>query len=317
MISSLLSLLIIILFFDFLTQDCKKDEHAHIERNCTPNKKTVCSHVLDRWDMFLGHVSSFPDTSDDTDDTTVPFEIFKSVMVQTKEGEKKRLKLVQENANMAFIIDFINTILPNIIHHRNELKHFRSVVKEFTLLYSSINIDMDFSENHTVPMKSQPQSMYWTLQTVTVHSGITKSKDGKSYHPYISDSNKHNQVFVNIVMNEMLAEADVTNCDMIVVDSDNCSSQYKSVLHFYHLQELTNNYNIPVVRMYGIPGHGKGEVDHVGGTAKVTIRKMAARGHSFYNASNIVEALVDWYAGSSSVKYYIKEISPEQLETKK
>ena len=67
--------------------------------------------------------------------------------------------------------------------------------------------------------------------------------------------------------------------------------------------------------MYGIPGHGKGEVDHVGGTAKVTIRKMAAHGHSFYNASNIVEALVDRYAGSSSVKYYIKEISPEQLET--
>ena len=64
------------------------------------NKKTVCSHVIDRWDVFLGHVSSFTDTSDDTDDTTVPFEIFESVMVQTKEGEKKRLKMVQENGNM-------------------------------------------------------------------------------------------------------------------------------------------------------------------------------------------------------------------------
>ena len=58
---------------------------------------------------------------------------------------------------------------------------------------------------------------------------------------------------------------------MIVVDGDNCSSQYKSVLHFYYLQELANNYNIPVVRMYGIPGHGKGEVDRVGGTANVAI----------------------------------------------
>ena len=124
---------------------------------------------------------------------------------------------------------------------------------------------MDYSENLTVPMKSQPQSMYWALKAVTVHSGITKSREGKSYPPYISDSVKHDQSFTNIVINEMLADEDVSSYDCVVIDSDNCSGQYESVLNFHHLQELSDVHNITVIRMYGIPGHGKGEVDHVGG----------------------------------------------------
>ena len=115
-------------------------------------------------------------------------------------------------------------------------------------------------------------------------------------------------------MTEMLAEEDVSCADYIVIDSDNCSAQYKPGLHFYHLQEISNQYSTPVIRMHGIPGHGKGEVDHVGGTAKVTVRKMAVSGMSFYNASGIVNALDNRYAESSSVNYRIKEITVEQLE---
>ena len=158
--------------------------------------------------------------------------------------------MVQVNADLKYIIEFISTILPIIIHHRNELKHFRSVVKEFSVTYQSIHIDMDYSENLAIPMKSQPQSLYWTLESVTIHSGIVKTKDGKSYHPYISDCKKHDQVFTNIVMNEMLAEEDVTNCDVIIIDSDKCSGQYKSGLHFYHLQEIANNYNFFFIFFY-------------------------------------------------------------------
>ena len=59
------------------------------------------------------------------------------------------------------------------------------------------------------------------------------------------------------------------NYDAIVIDSDNCSVQYKSCLSFHHLQRISNKFDLPVIKMYGIPGHGKGEVDHVGSTAKV------------------------------------------------
>ena len=130
----------------------------------------------------------------------------------------------------------------------------------------------------------------------------------------MSDSLKHDQVFTNLVMNEMLSEEDATNCDAIIIDSENCSSQYKSGLHFYHLQEISNNFDTTVIRTYGIPGHGKGEVYHVGGTAKVTIRRLAASGHTFTDASDIVKALDTKFGDSTSTKYFIKEVTIQELE---
>ena len=66
----------------------------------------------------------------------------------------------------------------------------------------------------------------------------------------------------------MLQEVkEVPEGSYIVIESDNCSSQYKSCAHFYGMQKLANQYNVNIVRVYGIAEHGKGEVDHVGGLA--------------------------------------------------
>ena len=157
-------------------------------------------------------------------------------------------------------------------------------------------------------MKQQPQSLYWTQDTVTIHSGISKSKNGKSYHPYVSDCKTHDQVFVDLVMKEMLDEEDLTSPECIVVDSDNCTAQYKSAVHFYNLQQISNTYDLPVIRIYGVPGHGKGEVDHVGGMAKVAVHRMAAEGHTFQNAEDITSALHEKFNLYTSPQYHIKEI---------
>lgn len=37
-----------------------------------------------------------------------------------------------------------------------------------------------------LPMKHQPQLMCWIQYTGTVHSGISQSKERKTYHLYIS-----------------------------------------------------------------------------------------------------------------------------------
>ena len=130
---------------------------------------------------------------------------------------------------------------------------------------------------------------------MSIHSGITKTKNGKSYHPYISDSKKHDQVFTKIVMQEMLAEEDVESHDVIITDI----------------------YNKSIIRIYGIPGHGKGEVDHVGGTAKVTIKRMASSGTAFPGADDIADSLIEKYGSSTSPKYVIKVIPEEELESRR
>ena len=94
----------------------------------------------------------------------------------------------------------------------------------------------------------------------------------KSYHPYFSDSRQHDQVFVKLAVDKMLNTIiNFPDNTTILIASDNCTSQYKSVQHFADMQQLANRYDTTVIRSYGIAAHGKGEVDHVGGIAKVTI----------------------------------------------
>ena len=109
-------------------------------------------------------------------------------------------------------------------------------------------------------------------------SGILKQQGEKSYQPYISQDKKHDQHFVHLVLDEMLGGIDVSSADSIVIESDNCCSQYKSRTYFESVQQLCNKYNKKVIRAFGIPEHGKGEVDHVGGTAKTTIKRGVATG---------------------------------------
>ena len=127
-------------FFSFLTMNCQKEEHTHISWCCTLDKKSLCSHIQGQWDKFVDTLS----LSDST--YTIQFEYFKRIFVPTKNGPKKRLTQVIENVGIAFLVKFVSDLLPEIIHHRNELKYFRSVVKIFHTMYNSIYIDMDYSE---------------------------------------------------------------------------------------------------------------------------------------------------------------------------
>ena len=119
------------------------------------------------------------------EDVTVTFAHFEKVTIQTKGGEKQQLKQVTTDANVHYILDFISKFLCKLIHRRNELKNYRCIISEFLTSSNNVFLDLDFAENLTLPMKYQPQSLYWAQEVVTVHSGISKSKDGKIYHLYI------------------------------------------------------------------------------------------------------------------------------------
>ena len=108
--------------------------------------------------------------------------------------------------------DACNNIPAKMIYHRNMLKYYRNTRSVFESLFGSVSIDIDFAENLTAP----------------VYSGIMKVKGEKSYHPYFSDSLKHDQVFVKKVLEEMLSDIEIPQETTIVIESDNCTSQHKS-----------------------------------------------------------------------------------------
>ena len=150
-----------------------------------------------------------------------------------------------------------------MINHRNHLRHYRSAITNFRAMFDCLFIDIDFSENLKLPVKYLPQSLHWCHEAITVHSGIIRLHGEKNYHPYVSDDKKHDQTFVKLVLEEMIGTVENIP-ESCVIESDNCSSQYKSAQHFDDLQYICNKIGVPIIRLFSVAGHGKGEVDQVG-----------------------------------------------------
>ena len=89
----------------------------------------------------------------------------------------------------------------------------------------------------------------------------------------------------------MLSECDIFLISNLIVKSDNCFSQYKCTKKFYGLSQIANQFNINLIHIFVIAGHGKGEVDQVGGLAKDTIRREVAAKKNFSIANDIVHCL--------------------------
>ena len=305
-------------FFNFLYEQCTKEEYTYICWECTPDRKLVCSEIMNKWNILKAIANESPD------DETVLFTEFQNLVkydtkgepIKDKKGEiVKRLTPVQHNINATYLISFIEDLLPVIIHHRNHLKHYRSTIKKFTKMMNPIYLDIDFAENLTLGMKFEPQSLHWVKIQITVHSGILKfDMFDKQYHPYISDSRVHDQAFVKLVLVKMLDSVTIPEGAIIIIESDNCSSQYKSAHHFQDIQDLANKYGCTIIRVFGIAGHGKGEVDHVGGVAKVAVRQEIARGYIYTKAHEICEYLHEKFGKKTAPVYHCHEMKVKQLE---
>ena len=243
-------------FFEHLISDCPRDEHTYVSWECSPDRETLCENIKTKWkDLKDLEEKSNPNA-------TVPLMYFEKQLYITKKGKQsERLKALKKHVDLKFLITFIDKLLPKIVYHRNMLQHYRKTNQLFTESLNAVYIDVDFSENLTVPVKYEPQSLHWAHEQVTVHSGLLKVNGSKSYHPYFSDTKVHDHVFVKLAIDEIVSEVpNITVYDAIVIESDNCRAQYKWAKHFNDLQSLANKLGKTVIRIYGIAGHGKGEV---------------------------------------------------------
>jgi len=169
----------------------------------------------------------------------------------------------------------------------------------------------------TLGIKFEPQSLHWTKNQISVHLGILKCNGNKSYHPYVSDCRVHDQSFVKLVVYKMLENTPIPDDSVVIIESDNCSSQFKSGHHFVDMQELANQFQHKVIRVYGIAGHSKSEVDHVGGIAKVAVRDEVARGELFTGAREVFAFLQAKFGHKENPNYVIRNIEVQELEAER
>ena len=152
-------------------------------------------------------------------------------------------------------------------------------------------------------------------ETLTVHSGILKCNGDKSYHAYLSNDRLHYQFFVDIVTREMLQEAEIPTGGnaFIVMETDNCASQYNSSVHFDLVQRLADELKCRVIRIFSIPEHGKGEVDHVGGITRTAI----ASGEHVADSHSALSLLQERLGKKESPRFFFKYIRKDALQQRR
>lgn len=115
-------------FFSYLAKDCEPCATTYINWGCVIDKKTVCGDILNNWITLNTDIIEQAVLS-----KTVKLQYFDKVEVLSKKSGQlvKRLKAIYTEANMEYIINFINSFLKKIIFHRNQLKHYRSSLSMF------------------------------------------------------------------------------------------------------------------------------------------------------------------------------------------
>ena len=83
------------------------------------------------------------------------------------------------------------------------------------------------------------------------------------------------------------------------------------------MQMLANKFQVNVIRIFSIAEHGKGEVGHVGGLAKTTVRRAVAAGEFFNDVGEMVENLDETLHSAEHLQYILKESDEKDLESEK
>ena len=129
---------------------------------------------------------------------------------------------------------------------------------------------MTFLEIFPCPSDLNPSPCNGSHEQVTVHSDLMKYQTEKFYHPYLSQCKIQDQNVVDCVIEKMMSLAEVNADKTTIIESiimrlnhHNCSSQCKLHAHFQGIQRLSSKYHFQIIRVFGIPEHRKGEVDHV------------------------------------------------------
>ena len=79
------------------------------------------------------------------------------------------------------------------------------------------------------------------------------------YHYHLSDDMKHDAVFVDYVLRDIIARYVIKNEDFWI--QSDVSNQYKSKHSFGLLQQLADEFGLGIIRTYGAAGHSNGAID--------------------------------------------------------
>ena len=122
------------------------------------------------------------------------------------------------------------------LRHRSHVDNIAAVLPMIRKSFSCKYIELDFSKNLALKPKHEVRDAhFFVFSEYSLHCSIAEPGENK-YECHLDDDANHDSVF----------------------KSDDAPTQYKNRFSFQSMMNLSNKYNIRIIRIYGAAGHGKG-----------------------------------------------------------
>ena len=104
--------------------------------------------------------------------------------------------------------------------------------------YSGKFIELGFSQNLSLRPKDEVQSAHFSGKHFMLPCAIVEPVENQ-YHYHLSNDSKHDGIFVDQVLRDMISVYEIQNEDLWI-QSNNAPLQYKTKIFFALLQQLAN-----------------------------------------------------------------------------
>ena len=194
------------------------------------------------------------------------------------------------------------------LKHRTYVDNCNYVFPLMKETYTGKFVELDYSQNLSLRPKDEVQSAHFSGRQFTLHCAIVEPTEMR-YHYHLSDDTKHDAIFVDHVLRDIIEKYGIKNEDLWI-QSDNASSQYKNKHSFGLLQQLAEEFALRIIRTYGAAGHGKGVIDAMSSFGvKNILRNDIVTCDLFFNSS---EAITD-YLSKRKPQFCYTNIPAEQV----
>ena len=145
------------------------------------------------------------------------------------------------------------------LRHRSHVDNIAAVLPMIRESFSGKYIELDFSENLALKPKNEIQDAHFSEKQYSLHYSIVEPGE-KKYVYHLSKDTNHDPVFVNEVLEDIFKPWNIKD-EAIIIKSDNAPTQYKNKFTFQSMINLSNKYNVRIIRIYRAAGHDKRLID--------------------------------------------------------
>ena len=103
------------------------------------------------------------------------------------------------------------------------------------------------------------QDAHFSGKKFTLHCAIVKT-EGPKYIYHLSDGATNESFFAHHVLTDIITTRNINN-QTIIIKSDNAPGQYKNKCAFKSMQNLSDTYNLRIIRIFSAAGYGKELID--------------------------------------------------------